>query len=119
MSQSLQKAIEAAERAEKASQTPAPAEIYPATEEKLGGVKVDGQTITASEDGTISASTVIMKTSDLSVQVAHPNNFLIYDNGSFDSFLCLKMSSIINLLCGYFIWQRIKTNIIAYRESIL
>ena len=80
-----EKAIEAAERAEKASQTPAPAEIYPATEEKLGGVKVDGQTITASEDGTISASTVIMKTSDLSVQVAHPNNFLIYDNAGLPS----------------------------------
>lgn len=52
----VQKAIDAANRAEKASQTPAPAEIYPATTTKLGGVKVDGKTITASEDGTISAA---------------------------------------------------------------
>ena len=52
----VQKAIDAAERAEIASQPPAPAEIYPATEERLGGVKVDGKTITAAEDGTISAA---------------------------------------------------------------
>lgn len=49
-----EKAIEAAERAETASKTPAPAEIYPATAERLGGVKVDGKTITAAADGTIS-----------------------------------------------------------------
>ena len=59
----VQKAVDAAERAEKASQTPAPARIYPATEEKLGGVKVDGKTITASEDGTISSvDSEILKT---------------------------------------------------------
>jgi len=52
----VQKAIAAAERAESASQTPAPAEIYPATTTRLGGVKVDGKTITADEDGTISAA---------------------------------------------------------------
>ncbi len=52
----VQKAIDAANRAEKASQTPVPAEIYPATEERLGGVKVDGKTITATKDGTISAA---------------------------------------------------------------
>lgn len=51
----VEKAAAAAERAEKASQTPAPAEIYPATTERLGGVKVDGKTITAKDDGTISA----------------------------------------------------------------
>lgn len=123
-----QKAIEAAERSEKASQTPAPAEIYPATSERLGGVlsgkdisvdnngavtvnsingktigksvpadavftdthyilpkastsalggvKVDGETITTTADGTISAK----RTQDLAVQIAHPNNFLIYDD---------------------------------------
>lgn len=140
-----QKAIEAAERAEKASQTPAPAKIYPATEEKLGGVlsgndisvgndgtvtvnsvkgktlgksvpenavftdtvytlpkattgilggvKVDGKTITANEDGTISAldseslkikiadvKSSQKSISDFAVQIAHPNNFLIYDD---------------------------------------
>lgn len=134
----VQKAIDAANRAEIASQTPAPAEIYPATDEKLGGVlsgndisvddngtvtvnsmngktlgksvpadavftdtvytlpkatteilggvKVDGTTITASSDGTISASDSknikndIKNTNALAVQIAHPNNFLIYDN---------------------------------------
>lgn len=70
------KAIEAAKCAEKASQTPAPAEIYPATTERLGGVKVDGKTITATADGTISAKEV----QNLSMQIAHPNNFIIYDN---------------------------------------
>lgn len=50
-----QKAIDAAERAERSANTPAPAEIYPATTDNLGGVKVDGKTITATADGTISA----------------------------------------------------------------
>ncbi len=124
----IQKAIDAAERAEKASQTPAPAEIYPATSERLGGVlsgkdisvsdngtvtvnsvngktlgksvpadavftdtvyslpkattdtiggiKVDGNTITANIDGTISAKEV----QNLAMQIAHPNNHLIYDD---------------------------------------
>lgn len=124
----VQKAIDAANRAEIASQTPAPAEIYPATNENLGGVlsgndisvgndgtvtvnsvngktlgksvpadavftdtvytlpkattvtlggvKVDGNTITASIDGTISAKEV----QNLAVQIAHPNNYLIYDD---------------------------------------
>lgn len=89
----VQKAIEAANRAEKASQTPAPAEIYPATNTRLGGVKVDGKTIIASEDGTISAAdSEAIKSeianakssqksiSSLAVQIAHPNNFLIYDD---------------------------------------
>lgn len=124
----VEKAIIAAERAEKASQTPAPAEIYPATDTQLGGIKlgndisvdssgsvtvnsvsgktlgksvpadavftdtvytlpkattdtiggikVDGNTITANIDGTISAKEV----QNLAMQIAHPNNFLIYDN---------------------------------------
>lgn len=89
----VQKAIDAANRAEKASQTPAPAEIYPATTKRLGGVKVDGKTITAGEDGTISAAdsealkneideikSAQNSISSLAVQIAHPNNFLIYDN---------------------------------------
>lgn len=89
----VEKAISAAERAEKASQTPAPAEIYPASETNLGGVKVDGKTITASEDGTISAlDSENLKNeitniklsqksiSGLAVQISHPNNFLIYDD---------------------------------------
>lgn len=89
----VQKAIDAAERAELASQTPAPAEIYPATATRLGGVKVDGKTITAAEDGTISAlesenlksEIAELKSSQESIskfatQIAHPNNFLIYDD---------------------------------------
>lgn len=134
----IQKAIDAADRAEAASQTPAPAEIYPASEEKLGGVlsgndisvsgngsvtvnsvngkslgksvpadavftdtvytlpkatteilggvKVDGTTITASSDGTISApdsknlKSDIKNTNALAVQIAHSNNYLIYDD---------------------------------------
>ena len=76
----VQKAINAADRAEIASKTPAPAQIYPATTEILGGVKVDGKTIDASADGTISVSGAISGIADLSVQIAHPNNFLIYDN---------------------------------------
>ncbi len=89
----VQKAIAAAERAESASQTPAPAEIYPATEARLGCVKVDGKTITAAEDGTISAlenenlkaEIANVKSSQesiskLAMQIAHPNNFLIYDD---------------------------------------
>lgn len=89
----VQKAIDAANRAEKASQTPAPAEIYPATTTRLGGVKIDGKSITASEDGTISAAdseTIKSEIADvksaqkfisgLAVQIAHPNNYLIYDD---------------------------------------
>lgn len=141
----VQKAIDAAERAEKASQNPAPVGIYPAAEERLGGVlsgndisvgndgtvtvnsvngktiaksvpenavftdtvytlpkattetlggvKVDGKTITASSDGTISAAdsetlkaeiadikSSQTSVSNLAVQIAHPNNFLIYDD---------------------------------------
>lgn len=66
-----------AEKAIKASQTPAPAEIYPASETNLGGVKVDGKTITADTDGTVSVSDTF---ANMEVQIAHPNNFLIYDN---------------------------------------
>lgn len=89
----VQKAISAADRAELASQTPAPAKIYPATATRLGGVKVDGKTITAAEDGTISAADSEnlkaeikeLKASQESIskftmQIAHPNNFLIYDD---------------------------------------
>lgn len=128
----VQKAIEAAERAEKASKIPAPAQIYPATEiqlggiksgkdisvseegivtvnsvngkmlgksvpadavftdtvytlpkattEILGGIKVDGKTITANEDGTISASRAISEMQNLAAQIAYPNNYLIYDD---------------------------------------
>ena len=47
-----------------------------ATTDTLGGIKADGNTITVSNDGTISAKEV----QNLTVQVAHPNNFLIYDN---------------------------------------
>lgn len=71
------RAAEAADRAEKFSKTPAPAEIYPASETNLGGVKVDGKTITAGADGTVSVSKTI---ANLAVQIAHPNNFLIYDD---------------------------------------
>lgn len=72
----VRKAIDAADRAEIASKTPAPAQIYPATTETLGGVKADGKTITVSYDGTISAK----ETQNLAVQIAHPNNYLIYDD---------------------------------------
>lgn len=72
----VQKAIDAANQAEIASKTPAPAEIYPATTERLGGVKVDGKTITVASDGTVSAKEV----QNLAVQIAHPNNYLIYDD---------------------------------------
>lgn len=64
-----------------------------ASEETLGGVKVDGKTITASDDGTISAlDSENLKTeiadiksyqssiSNLAIQIAHPSNFLIYDD---------------------------------------
>jgi len=67
--------------------------IPTATTDTLGGVKVDGKTITAAEDGTISAlenenlqsEIANVKSSqkvisNLSVQIAHPNNFLIYDD---------------------------------------
>lgn len=64
-----------------------------ASPETLGCVKVDGETITATEDGTISvledesikAEISGIKSSqntmsNLAVQIAHPNNFLIYDD---------------------------------------
>lgn len=88
------RADEAAKRAEKASQTPAPAEIYPATNERLGGV-LSGNDITVSDDGRVTVNSINGKTleneianvkssqkniSNLAVQIAHPNNFLIYDN---------------------------------------
>lgn len=133
-----QKAIDAANRAEKASQTPAPAEIYHATEERLGGIKsgndisvdgngrvtvnsvngkilgksvpenavftdtvytlpkattealggvrVDGKTITSNSDGTISASDSeplrkeIEYIKSIIMPASQPNNYLIYDN---------------------------------------
>lgn len=82
----VQKAIDAANRAEIASQTPAPAEIYPATTTRLGGVKIDGTTITASSDGTISAvdseklKNEIVDIKSIIMPASQPNNFLIYDN---------------------------------------
>lgn len=88
----VQKAINAANRAEKASQTPAPAEIYPATAERLGGIKSGGD-VSVSTDGTITVlnSKSIEKEianiksfqksmSNITVQIAHPNNYLIYDD---------------------------------------
>jgi len=88
----VQKAIDAANRAEKASQTPAPAKIYPATEERLGGIKSGGD-ISVSNDGivtVISSETLKNEITDvkssqksifnLALQIAHPNNFLIYDD---------------------------------------
>ena len=78
--QLLNRAQLEAEKAIKASQTPAPAEILPASETNLGGVKVDGKTITVSDDGTISASGAIKETQNLALQLAYPNNFLIYDD---------------------------------------
>lgn len=46
-----------------------------ATTDVLGGVKVDGKTITASGDDIISAKEV----QNLAVQISHPNNYIIYD----------------------------------------
>lgn len=88
------KAYEAAKRAEKASQTPAPAEIYPATNERLGGV-LSGNDISVDESGNVTVNSINGKDpengiadvkasqktiSSLAVQIAHPNNFLIYDD---------------------------------------
>lgn len=90
----VQKAVEAAERAEKASQTPAPAEIYSAAEERLGGV-LSGNDISVDSNGIVTVKSINGKIpeneianiksaqnliADLSIQVAHPNNFLIYDD---------------------------------------
>lgn len=90
----IQKAIDAANRAEKASQTPAPAEIYPATEKMLGGIKSGGD-ISVNDDGAVTVNAIKGKNpnteiadiksaqnaiASLSVQIAHPNNFLIYDD---------------------------------------
>lgn len=55
------RADEAAKRAEKASQTPAPAEIYPATNERLGGV-LSGNDITVSDDGRVIVNSINGKT---------------------------------------------------------
>lgn len=57
----VQKAIDAAERAEKASQTPAPAEVYPAAEAQLGGV-LSGNDISVSDNGTVTVNSVNGKT---------------------------------------------------------
>ena len=62
----VQKAIDAANRAEKASQTPAPAEIYPAEEEKLGGV-LSGNDISVDNNGTVTVNSVKGKTLGKSV----------------------------------------------------
>ncbi|MCM1060400.1 MAG: hypothetical protein NC452_08900 [Eubacterium sp.] len=90
----VQKAMEAAERAEMASQTPAPAEIYPATTKQLGGIKSGGD-ISVSADGLVTVKSLNGKNpndeiadiksaqnsiASLSVQIAHPNNYLIYDD---------------------------------------
>ncbi|MGN0674294.1 MAG: hypothetical protein ACI4KG_00940 [Oscillospiraceae bacterium] len=53
----VQKAIDAADRAEEAASTPVAAEIFPATEEKLGGVK-SGNDISVADDGTVTVNSV-------------------------------------------------------------
>lgn len=62
----VQKAIKAAERAEIASQTPAPAEIYPATTTKLGGV-LSGNDISVDDNGNLTVNSVNGKTLGKSV----------------------------------------------------
>lgn len=68
------KAIDAANRAEKASQTPAPAEIYPATDKRLGGIK-SGNDIYVSESGSVTVNSVNGKTIGKSV----PDNAVFTD----------------------------------------
>lgn len=70
----IQKAIDAAERAEKASQTPAPAEIYPATSTRLGGV-LSGNDISVSDIGVVTVNSVNGKTLGKSV----PENAVFTD----------------------------------------
>lgn len=70
----VQKAIDAAERAEIASRTPAPAEIYPASEERLGGV-LAGNDISVDDNGTVTVNSVNGKTLGKSV----PENAVFTD----------------------------------------
>lgn len=70
----VQKAIDAAERAESASQTPAPAEVYPATAEQLGGI-LSGNDISVSDDGTVTVNSINGKTVAKSV----PENAVFTD----------------------------------------
>lgn len=53
----VQKAIDAADRAERFSKTPAPSEIYPAAKERLGGV-LSGKDISVSATGTVTVNSV-------------------------------------------------------------
>lgn len=94
----VQKAIDAADRAEKASQTPAPAEVYPATTEKLGGVKVDGKTITASADGTISAAdseNVKAEIAELKSIIGFTDNDIIGLHADFENNIFMRLGSAI------------------------
>lgn len=70
----VQKAIDAAERAENASQTPAPAEIYPATSKRLGGI-LSCNDISVSDNGTVTVNSVKGKTLGKSV----PENAVFTD----------------------------------------
>lgn len=54
--------------------------LSPASETNAGYVIVDGETITATDDGIISVSKSIAEMQNLAVQIAHPNNSLIYDD---------------------------------------
>lgn len=94
----VQKAIEAAERAEKASQTPAPAKIYPATTESLGGVKVDGNSIIASEDGTISvldSENLKNKISELKSLMGFTDNDIIGLHANFENNTFIRLGAAI------------------------
>lgn len=91
-----EKAIKAAERAEKASKTPAPAEIYPATTEVLGGVKVDGKTITATADGTISAldnETLKLEISELKAIIGLTDNDIIGLHADFENNIFTRLGA--------------------------
>lgn len=91
-----EKAIKAAERAEKASKTPAPAEIYPATTEVLGGVKVDGKTITAAADGTISAldnETLKLEISELKAIIGFTDNDIIGLHADFENNIFTRLGA--------------------------
>lgn len=99
----VQKAIAAAERAEIASQTPAPAEIYPASETNLGGVKVDGKTITASEDGTISAldsKNIKNEIAELKSLMGFTDNDIIGLHADFENNIFTRLAGAVDKTAG-------------------
>ncbi|MCM1060954.1 MAG: hypothetical protein NC452_11775 [Eubacterium sp.] len=99
----VQKAIDAAERAEKASQTPAPAEIYPATVERLGGIKSGGD-ISVSGDGVVTVpgcETFKNEISELKSIIGFTGSDIIGLHADFENNIFTRLAGAVGKNAGF------------------